>query len=55
MNANKAGYVLKLGETIIGLIAIKVVVEEYGGVNKVPIILDLLKAANNSQGMYRST
>ena len=39
-------------ETIIGLRASKAAVEECGGVNKVPITKDLLKAATNSHRMY---
>ena len=39
-------------ETIIGLRASKATVEECGGVNKVPITKDLLKAATNSHRMY---
>ena len=38
--------------TIIGLRASKAAVEECGGVNKVPITKDLLKAATNSHRMY---
>ena len=39
-------------ETIMMLRAVRTAVEECGGVNKVPITLDLMKVANNSQRMY---
>ena len=39
-------------ETIIGLRASKAAIEQCGGVNKVPITKDLLKAATNSHRMY---
>ena len=39
-------------KTIIGFRAIKAVVEECGGVNKVSVTLDLLKVAYNSHRMY---
>ena len=39
-------------ETTTELRAIKAAVEEYGGLNKEPITLDLLKVANNSHRMH---
>ena len=39
-------------DNIIGLRSIKAAVEECGDVHKVPITLDLLKAANNSHKIY---
>ena len=39
-------------ENIIGLRDIKATVEECEGVNKVPIMQDMLKVTNNSHRMY---
>ena len=39
-------------ETIPGLQSVKAAVEEYGGVDKVPITLDTVKTAENSYNLY---
>ena len=39
-------------ETITGLQSVKAAVEEYGGVDKVPITLDTVKTAENSYHLY---
>ena len=39
-------------ETITGLQSVKAAVEEYGGVDKVPINLDVVKTAENSYHLY---
>ena len=39
-------------ETITGLQSVKAAVEEYGGVDKVPITLDTVKTAENSYNLY---
>ena len=39
-------------ETITGLQSVKAAVEEYGGVDKVPITLDTVETAENSYHLY---
>ena len=41
-----------MGETVIGFRAIKLPVEECGGVNEVQVMLDLVKVADDSHRMY---
>ena len=39
-------------ETIIGLIATKAAVQDYGGVQNVPITLDMIKVVKKSHHLY---
>ena len=39
-------------ETLTGLRSVKAAVQEYGGMDKVPITLDTVKAAENSYRLY---
>ena len=39
-------------ETVIGLRTVKAAIQDYGGVDKIPITLDLVKTAENSYRLY---
>ena len=45
-------YISMKRETLTGLRSVKAAVQEYGGVDKVPITLDTVKAAENSNRLY---